>query len=90
MQLVFKIVKKCIFEKLCFSFAEAKFRFFPGVKSIVGDKVYKDDPLVYPKCSGSMRMVEFVEKSLEVKKILNSLNLWEMPRNKRAPPKNTL
>ena len=46
-------------------------------------KIYKVNPLLYPKCSGSMRIIAFIEEKKLVKKILKHLGLWDV---KRKPP----
>ena len=42
------------------------------------------EPLVCSKCSGSGRIIAFIEDEQLVKKILKHLGLWEV---KRKPPK---
>lgn len=39
-------------------------------------KVYYTDPLLCPKCNGSMRIVCFIEDEETIKKILLHLDLW--------------
>jgi hypothetical protein len=46
-------------------------------------KIYNVDPLLCPKCSGSMKIILFIEDSEIIKKILKHLNLWDV---KRKPP----
>ncbi len=46
-------------------------------------KIYKVNPLLCPKCSGSMRIIAFIEDEQLVKKILKHLGLWDV---KRKPP----
>ena len=46
-------------------------------------KIYHVDPLLCPKCMGSMKIISFIEDSEIVKKILKHLNLWDV---KRKPP----
>jgi len=46
-------------------------------------KIYHVDPLLCPKCSGSMRIIVFIEDEQLVKKILKHLDLWGV---KRKPP----
>jgi len=46
-------------------------------------KVYKVDPLLCPKCSGSMKIISFIENSEIIKKILKHLSLWDV---KHKPP----
>ena len=45
--------------------------------------VYDVDPLLCPKCLGSMRIIAFIEDQQIVKKILQHLDLWHV---KRKPP----
>ena len=46
-------------------------------------KIYHVDPLLCSKCSGSMKIISFIDDSEIIKKILNHLGLWEV---KRKPP----
>ena len=46
-------------------------------------KIYNVDPLLCPKCFGSMRIIAFIEDQQIVKKILQHLDLWDV---KRKPP----
>jgi len=46
-------------------------------------KIYDVDPLLFPKCLGSMRIIVFIEEEQLVKKILKHLNLWDV---RRKPP----
>jgi hypothetical protein len=46
-------------------------------------KIYNVDPLLCPKCLGSMRIIAFIEDQQIVKKILQHLDLWHV---KRKPP----
>ncbi len=46
-------------------------------------KVYETDPLVYPKCSGEMHIISFIDQRAVIKKILQYLGLWE---ESHAPP----
>ena len=43
-------------------------------------KIYKVNPLLCPKCSGSMRIIAFIEDEQLVKKILKHLALWNVKR----------
>ncbi|RJX19276.1 MAG: transposase [Desulforudis sp.] len=52
-------------------------------------KVYHADPLLCPKCNGSMRIVSFIESPETIKKILLHLNLWET-RNHDPPDFNAV
>lgn len=47
-------------------------------------KVYQVDPLLCPKCNGTMKIVSFVEEKDIIKKILTHLNLWNTGNH--APP----
>lgn len=47
-------------------------------------KVYHTDPLLCPKCNGSMRIISFIEEEAVIKQILTHLNLW-MPGNHDPP-----
>jgi hypothetical protein len=40
-------------------------------------KIYKVDPLLCPKCKGTMRIISFIEDEVTIKKILKHLNLWD-------------
>jgi len=46
-------------------------------------KIYNVDPLLCPKCSGSMRIISFIGDSKIIKKILKHLDLWDV---RRKPP----
>jgi hypothetical protein len=46
-------------------------------------KIYNVDPLLCPKCFGSMRIIAFIEDQQIVKKILQHLDLWHV---KPKPP----
>jgi hypothetical protein len=46
-------------------------------------KIYNVDPLLCPKCLGSMRIISFIEDSEIIKKILKHLDLWDV---RRKPP----
>jgi len=46
-------------------------------------KIYHVNPMLCPKCSGSMKIISFIEDEQLVKKILKHLNLWDV---KRKPP----
>ena len=48
-------------------------------------KIYHVNPLVCTKCSGSMRIIAFIEDEPLVKKILKHLDLWDVKR--RPPPR---
>ena len=40
-------------------------------------KIYNVDPLLCPKCSGSMKIISFIEGEEIIAKILRHLGLWE-------------
>ena len=48
-------------------------------------KVYNIDPLLCPKCSGSMKIISFIDDSEIIIKILKHLDLWEV--RQRPPPR---
>jgi hypothetical protein len=50
-------------------------------------KIYEVDPLVCSRCGGIMRIISFIEDPAVIKKILQHLKLWEVP--KRSPPART-
>ena len=50
-------------------------------------KIYNVDPLLCPKCLGSMKIISFIEDQQLVKKILKHLRLWDIKR-KPAPRAN--
>ena len=47
-------------------------------------KIYEVDPLTCPKCSGTMRILAFIEDQELIRKILSHLGLWK--RTPRPPP----
>jgi len=47
-------------------------------------KIFQVDPLECPRCHGPMRIISFIEDPAVIKKILQHLKLWEVP--KRSPP----
>jgi len=55
-------------------------------------KIWKNDPLVCPKCQSEMRIISFIENPKIIKKILKYLNLWDEERgsqlrkSSRDPP----
>ena len=55
-------------------------------------KVYNVDPLLCPKCSGSMKINSFIDDSEIIIKILKHLDLWEVrqrpPSRANSPPLN--
>ncbi len=46
-------------------------------------KIYHVDPLLCPKCLGSMKIISFIEDEDVISKILKHLGLWDV---KRKPP----
>ena len=46
-------------------------------------KIYHLNPLLCPKCLGSIKIIAFIEDDQLVKKILKHLDLWDA---KRKPP----
>jgi len=55
-------------------------------------KIYHVNPLLCPKCLGSMKIISFIDDSEIIKKILKHLDLWEVrqrpPPRANAPPLN--
>ena len=51
-------------------------------------KVYHDDPLICPNCSGRMKIIAFIEEDRVVRKILQHLGLWN-DRERSPPPLTT-
>ena len=49
-------------------------------------KIYEVDPLVCPKCQGSMKIIAFIEELDIIERILRHLNLWDV-RNHDPPQK---
>ncbi len=43
-------------------------------------KIYNVNPLLCPKCSGSMKIISFIDDQQLVKKILKHLGLWDVKR----------
>jgi len=39
-------------------------------------KIYEVDPLVCPKCKGTMRIISFIEDEKVIRDILTNLGLW--------------
>jgi hypothetical protein len=48
-------------------------------------KIYHVDPLFCPKCSGSMRIISFIEDEQIIKKILKHLDSWQV--RPKPPPR---
>ncbi len=49
-------------------------------------RIYEVDPLVCPKCQGTMRIISFIEELDIIEKILRHLDLWDI-RNYDPPKK---
>ena len=51
-------------------------------------RIYHVDPLVCPKCGGTMKMIGFVEARQDtvIRKILEHCGLWRDPPPRGAPP----
>ncbi len=47
-------------------------------------KIYEVDPLVCPKCQGSMKIISFIDELDVIEKILRHLDLWDV-RNHDPP-----
>jgi len=47
-------------------------------------KIYHVDPLLCPKCLGSMRIISIIDDSEIIRKILKHLDLWDVKR--KSPP----
>ena len=52
-------------------------------------KVYEFDPLICPKCQGSMRIISFIEEIEIIEIILRHLELWDI-RNHDPPQPDTV
>ena len=48
------------------------------------EQVYEADPLMCPRCSGTMRIIAFIEQPEVIEKILTHLGLWPAPAH--SPP----
>jgi hypothetical protein len=50
--------------------------------------VYQADPLLCPRCGGTMKIVAFIEarRSDIVRKILEHCGLWQAPSSRSPPP----
>jgi ribosomal protein S27E len=51
-------------------------------------KVYEVDPLICPKCKGSMKIIAFIEELYLIEKILRHLELWDI--HNHDPPKSDI
>ena len=50
-------------------------------------KIYKVDPLLCPKCLGTMKIISFIDQDALIERILRHLGLWET-RNHGPPAKS--
>jgi hypothetical protein len=48
-------------------------------------EIYEVDPLLYPECGGSMRIIAFIEEETIIRKIPEHLKFWE-DQEPRPPP----
>ena len=48
-------------------------------------KIYEVDPLICPKCKGTMRIISFIEDAQVIREILTHLGIWII--RSRPPPK---
>ena len=48
-------------------------------------KIYEVDPLVCPRCQGTMQIISFIEDQSVIRDILNHLGLWLI--RARPPPR---
>ena len=53
-------------------------------------KVWEVDPLECPNCGGEMKIISFIDESLQVHRILEHLNLWQDRITKGLPPPEEL
>ena len=53
-------------------------------------KIYEIDPLTCPNCGGTTRVLAFIEEAAVIRKILDHLGLWDIPKRQpkrgREPP----
>ena len=53
-------------------------------------KIYEIDPLTCPKCNGTIRILALIEEAAVIRKILDHLELWDVPKRQpkrgREPP----
>jgi hypothetical protein len=58
--------------------------------AVVNLKIYEIDPLTCPNCGGTMRVLAFIEEAAAIRKILDHLGLWDIPKRQpkrgREPP----
>ena len=60
-------------------------RIRPSIFAYLSSRPYEVDPLVCPKCQGTMRIISFIEAPSVIRDILNHLGLWLV--RARPPPK---
>jgi hypothetical protein len=51
-------------------------------------KVWEVDPLKCRHCQGEMKIISFIKDREVIRKILEHLDLWRIPKQPRPPPKN--
>ncbi len=51
-------------------------------------KIYEVNPLICPKCKGSMKIIAFIEELYLIEKILRHLELWDI--HNHDPPKSDI
>ncbi len=51
-------------------------------------KVWEVDPLKCPHCQGEMKIISFIKDRDVIRKILEHLDLWRIPKQPRPPPEN--
>lgn len=51
-------------------------------------QVYEVDPLVCPRCSGTMRIIALIEQPAVIERILTHLGLWPAPAH--SPPVDSI
>jgi hypothetical protein len=49
-------------------------------------KVWEVDPLLCKHCGSEMKIISFIYERAVIKKILIHLDLYSLPKQKRAPP----
>ncbi len=59
-------------------------KLFRKLWAVMIQKIYQVDPLVCPKCNGTMRIISFIDQPDIIKKILKHIGLWET--NINDPP----
>ncbi len=51
--------------------------------------VYEVDPLMCPKCGGTMKVIAFIEEARVIEKILRHCELWKEPLPPHPPPEKS-